>query len=166
MMFDNLLGKDFVHGETDCYSIWRAVYKQELDMELPNFARPNDWWINDLNLYMDNVQKHGFKIIEEEEPVKLFDVFMVAIPDPRKPDAAIANHAAIYIGDGNVIHHQYGKKSRIIQYTGMLKRYTVARVRHKDVDKPEIKEREELNLIDVLPPHKKYLKDVYDEATS
>lgn len=48
------IGRKFVHGSTDCYSLVRDFYKNEFGIELTDYARAEFWWNKGQNLYMDN----------------------------------------------------------------------------------------------------------------
>ena len=110
----HLEGLDFDHGVVDCYSILRTIYKQYANIDLRNYARPNDWWINGKSLYTDNFTKEGFYILDDPKEYNFLDVFLIALPDSRiqSNEPIPPNHCAIYIGDGNIIHHRYGKGTK------------------------------------------------------
>lgn len=155
--YEHLMGKKFIHGTTDCYSLLRDLYKDNLGIELGNYGRQNDWWLNSHNLYADNFSNEGFINLGDDYPlrdVRPFDVFLVALPDPRADGPTPPNHCCIYIGDGEIIHHRFNKLSRKAQYKGMMRDYTTHILRHKDVkwgDKPE----KEVDIRDLLLPHKR-----------
>jgi len=134
--FNYLEGLEFIHGTQDCYSLLRRVYKEFLDIELTDYARPDDWWLTNKSLYVENFKNEGFKLIEDFDvnDVKLFDVFLIALPDNRIREGVVPpNHCAIYIGDGKIIHHRLGKNSQIKPYQGMLKNFTTHIIRHSEV---------------------------------
>ena len=47
------------------------------------------------------------------------------------------NHCAVYVGNGDVIHHPLGKFSEKTPYRGWLRELTTHVIRHKDM--PEFK---------------------------
>lgn len=101
-----LIGRPFVHGVTDCYAIIRDVYKEELGIELPDFPRDWDWWMNDQNLYTDGFSKAGFYEIQQHE-LKKYDVVLSSLGMRN----GVANHGSIYYGDEMVLHHLAAKQS-------------------------------------------------------
>lgn len=114
----DLLGRSFRHGTADCYALVRSWYWQERGVTLPVFPRDDGWWSKGENMLMDGFAKAGFRLIPggntpEEEP-EVGDVVLAAVPvDGRLPWAqAPVNHSAIYVGNGLVLHHLYGRLSR------------------------------------------------------
>lgn len=92
-------GRPFVHGSLDCYTLIRDWYRQEFAIDLPNYARPDNWWVKGQNLYVDNVESSGFVRVRPET-VRYGDVMLFAVMNTPVP-----NHAAIYLGDGQILHH-------------------------------------------------------------
>lgn len=105
-----LVGRKFVHGIHDCYTIIRDWYKQERGVVLPNFNREDEWWNNGGNLYVENFPRAGFKEVPFAPQVG--DVILMNIR------ADVPNHAAVYLGDGIILHHMYGRLSTRDVYGG------------------------------------------------
>ncbi len=94
-----LIGRPFRHGVTDCYAAIRAWAKQERGVELPDFPRNWEWWLDgESDLYRDYFGTAGFYPIEAHE-VRPGDGWLAQIRSP------VPNHAGLYIGDGLVFHH-------------------------------------------------------------
>jgi len=156
--YDHLLGQEFIHGVKDCYAILQKLFKHNLDINLSNYARPDGWWVKEgMDLYKDNYMHEGFGLVELDNlsGIRILDVFLIAIPDLSNLGHSVTNHCAIYVGNGNIIHHRYGKLSQKVPYRGMMKNFTTAIIRHKDV--PDLQSREELalDIMDYILPHKK-----------
>jgi len=102
----HLLGRQFVHGSTDCYGLFRDVYHL-CGIDLPDFDRSNGWWIRGENLYLKNMAANGFYEIQAAE-IQPGDVMIrraFAECDPC--------HAMIWLGDNTILHHeQTGRLSR------------------------------------------------------
>ena len=122
-------GIDFVHGINDCYSLVRNFYRVCFAIDLTNYARPDEWWHQGLDLYSDFIKKEGFSLIDfaNLRNLQYGDIILMAIKT-EKPC-----HAAIYIGDGMILHHFYGRKSSIELYKGLWLNTTVAVYRRPDV---------------------------------
>lgn len=121
-----LVGRQFSHGVLDCYSLIQGYYEQELGIVLPDFARPDEWWLKGLNLYLEGFEKAGF--VRVDEPQKHDGLLMqVASPKP--------NHAAIFLGDGCILHHQMGRLSSRDVYGGWYRKITTHVVRHRSLMK-------------------------------
>ena len=119
-----LVGRQFVHGVVDCYSLIRDYYADELRIELPDFDRPNDWWHRGGNLYAENFEKAGF-IRVKGEPQR-HDVILMQVL------ANVPNHGAIYLGNGIILHHVHGRLSSREIYGGYWLTKTWALLRHKN----------------------------------
>jgi proteasome lid subunit RPN8/RPN11 len=131
-----LVGRDFAHGVLDCYAIVRDWYARERSIELPNFPRRDGWWDAGENLYMDNLEAAGFE--RATGALQVGDVILMHVRNPadankQSPDAipGVANHAAVYIGDGVMLHHLYGRLSSRDVYGGYWQEVTRCVVRRK-----------------------------------
>ena len=135
-----LIGREFCHGTLDCYTLVRDFYKRVLDIDLPDFARDDDWWNDGQDLYMQNFTKAGFYALDEKEPLRFGDVILMQIRSP------VANHAGIFIGNidnlegeklypvqNAFLHHLYGYSSGREIYGGQWAESTVAIIRHKSL---------------------------------
>lgn len=122
-------GIDFEHGTNDCYGMIRNFYQIAFNIELTNYARPDNWWNDDLDLYNRLVRRENFYLVPEQNPRewKYGDLIFMAIKTPNPC------HAGVYLGNGKILHHFYGKKSSIELYKGLWFNTTVSVFRHKDV---------------------------------
>lgn len=98
-----LIGRQFRHGVTDCYSLVRDFYKQVANITLPEFPREWEWWTNGDHLYEEGFPQAGFTPVAKTE-VKPGDVVFFNIHS-RTP-----NHAGVYLGDGLLLHHVASKQ--------------------------------------------------------
>ncbi|ARH11769.1 peptidase P60 [Vibrio phage VaK] len=126
-----LIGRQFVHGIWDCYTMVRDYYKQELGIEIPDYQRADCWWEGEQELYLDNFESAGFTQVCGSAPedlkkfdFKIGDVVLMQIRSKR------VNHAAVYLGDGYMIHHLYGRLSTKEVLGGYWLRSTRAIVRY------------------------------------
>jgi proteasome lid subunit RPN8/RPN11 len=122
-----LIGREFCHAVSDCYSLVRDYYKQALNIDLPDFERRVEWWDKGDNLYLDNFKKAGFVEIDADD-VQKNDIFLMQLMSP------VPNHAAIYLGDGTMVQHCMGRLSSRDVYGGFWKKSTVKVVRYKGID--------------------------------
>ena len=122
------LGREFKHGVVDCYALIKDFYQVAFGISLSNYARPDDWWHSGLNLYADNVLKEGFKLMDMPlRDLQYGDFILMAIK------STVPCHAAIYIGDGKILHHFYGRQSNIELLKGIWHNSITGIYRHKDV---------------------------------
>lgn len=117
--------RHFVLGVSDCWTIIADFYQREYGMTLTNYSVPDQWWNDGKNLYMDNWQKEGFIDIGDAEPVR-GDVIIMQVR------ADVPNHGGVYLGDGKMLHHMFGRKSKIVNYDEYYRTSTKLIVRHKD----------------------------------
>jgi proteasome lid subunit RPN8/RPN11 len=121
----------FYHGVLDCYSLCRDWYKREMGIELPDDERPDEWW-NDpaFNIYVDGFEKNGFRLMGSSDfsDLKRGDGILIehCTGTPGHP-----NHAAVYLGDGKILHHIMGRLSGITPYGGYWKKNATHILRHE-----------------------------------
>jgi proteasome lid subunit RPN8/RPN11 len=101
-----LIGREFVHGVMDCYSLVRAWCWQNMGVKIPEFPRDDDWWHAGGDLYRDGFGKAGFFEIDASE-VRAGDFVLMRLPSTDVP-----HHAGIVEGLGLVCHHLPGRLSR------------------------------------------------------
>jgi proteasome lid subunit RPN8/RPN11 len=115
-----LVGRQFKHGVTDCYSIIRDAYRLGMDgmaaqgifwpfyepIELPEVARDDAWWMQqDQDLYQDLFAKFGFVEINYSE-ARPGDVFLIKVNHEK------LNHGGILVGNNLLIQHFPNRLSR------------------------------------------------------
>jgi len=138
-----LLGRNYIHGVQDCYSLVRDYYSRELDINLPDFERSDAWWEHENHepLYENNFTKAGFIKVQDKNDLQKHDVILCRVGRTHH-----VNHALIWLGDdgalksettpdcvGNalILHHPYGRQSvREIYGKGWADR-TAMVVRHQ-----------------------------------
>lgn len=121
----DLIGRPFVHGVLDCYALVRDYFRKEHNIQLNDYPRTDDWWDRRENLYCKNFEAEGFSVVNNEPRVG--DLFLMQIRSPEP------NHAAVYIGNGQIIHHLWGRLSSRDVYGGYWREVTTHLIRHKDV---------------------------------
>lgn len=160
LRYRHLLGKKFVLGKDDCYEIMRRMFKDNLNIELTPYARPNDFWLeDDVDPYVGNYTQEGFYLVDDPklEDLRPFDTFLIAIPDPRRIDKTVTNHCAIYIGEGQAVHHRMGMLSSLMPYRGVLRNLTTHVIRHRQVPDLRNNTHTTMDVLDRLLPHKREL---------
>lgn len=120
-----LVGRQFAHGILDCYTLVRDFYARELGIQLSQYDREDDWWEKGQDLYsLDRLRAEGFELIEAGP--RRGDMVLMQIRSP------VPNHAGIYLGDGQMLHHLAERLSEVITYGGMWAERTRYIVRHKE----------------------------------
>jgi len=98
------VGRKFQFGIIDCYSLVRDYFKKELNLQLRDYYRCDNFWEKGQSLYEDNFMKEGFVKIPVDE-IRKHDLLFMHLA------ANLPNHAAIYVGDQQVLHHVQGRLS-------------------------------------------------------
>lgn len=99
-----LVGREFIHGVNDCYSVIRDWFRMERGIVLPNFARGMEWWERGEDLYDQNFEAAGFKTIPFEE-ASVGDCVLFRVASP------VTNHAAVITGENEILHHLFHRQS-------------------------------------------------------
>ncbi|WP_293648981.1 C40 family peptidase, partial [uncultured Pantoea sp.] len=85
-----LVGRQWVLGYADCWTLIMDYYRQEHDITLNNWSVDYEWWIEGKeSRYDDNWQAEGFVEVSASD-MREGDMIMMQIQAP------VTNHAAIY----------------------------------------------------------------------
>lgn len=115
----SLLGREYLFGTNDCYSLVRDYYKQKLSIDLPTIPFEDNWWEKGLNYFDDLYESFGFTEVDtpKEHDFIIFNVY-----------SDIPNHCGIYLGEDVFMHHAESRLScRESLFSGWnkhVKRYT------------------------------------------
>ena len=140
--YQHLLGRPFIWQVQDCYALVRDFYRDVFNINLPNFARSDEFWKHGLNLIFDNSRAAGFREISvHPTDYKFGDIAVSAI------DSSFGNHCSIFVENGRIVHHLYNRLSEgPVPFKGLVRNTHVAVYRHEEVEK--------------LPPQKTETQDV------
>ena len=119
-----LLGREWVWGVTDCWSLVRDWYKEEKQIELKDYQRsmtPEEFLKNPL--FEEEATQTGFRELEPNETLQEGDVLLMSILHPT------LNHVAIFLGD-MVLHHLADRLSCREPYSPWLLKCTGKRFRY------------------------------------
>ncbi|MCU6392133.1 C40 family peptidase, partial [Enterobacter quasiroggenkampii] len=86
-------------------------------IEMPDFHRGDDWWRNGQNLYLDNLEATGLYQVPLSA-AQPGDVLLCCF------GSSVPNHAAIYCGDGELLHHIPPLLSKRERCTDKCQRHT------------------------------------------
>jgi proteasome lid subunit RPN8/RPN11 len=115
-----LVGRTFMHGIRDCYSLIRDAYRlgpSELSAQgiadwpiasvtLPDVPRDDAWWEAGQDLYLDGLKPNGFREISRSD-VRPGDGFLMQFGKSKT-----LCHAGLYVGNNLILHHLPGRLSR------------------------------------------------------
>lgn len=122
-----LEGHEYTHGVYDCYRVIRAYYWQNYKILLQDFPRDYDWYKKTPRLYLDEFKNVGFDEITEDQlqPGDAIIIRLIAMHE---------SHAAIYLGNDEIVHHNNDSLSRVENYSRWRPKMTrFLRYRHNNV---------------------------------
>ena len=123
-----LVGRQFSHGVVDCYTLIRDYYDQTLGVVLPDFERPDKWWLAGADLYRQGFAAAGFEHMgDASAPMRLHDVLLMQVGSP------VPNHGAVLAGDGVILQHCHGRLSSRDVYGGYWRKVTTHVLRHRSL---------------------------------
>lgn len=131
-----LIGRVFVHGIWDCYSVIRDWHKTEYGVILPNYPRAHSWWgpkeqgYEGSDIYMEFFQEAGFSRVYREAGPIVGDCFICRLK------STVLNHAGVYIGNNHILHHAANSLSMRTPAERWGSKMDFL-VRHKDMPEPE-----------------------------
>lgn len=109
-----LIGREYQHGETDCYTLIRDAYHL-CNIQLPDYKRKDNWWDEGQNLYIDNMESSGFYEINISN-LQAGDIILYSL------NSKIVNHAVIYIDNNFILHHLPKRQSKRDLFKGYWSR--------------------------------------------
>ncbi len=124
--YENLIGLPFQAGKQDCFTMTINFFKQNFDIDIPNFARPTDWDADKLDLIPKLFPLAGFEKIDNWD-LQPGDVLATAVGSSNP------NHFVIYVGDNKIIHHKYMQLSTEEAFRPAWKMVTCFVIRHPSI---------------------------------
>ena len=119
-----IIGRPWVWGVTDCWSLVRDWYKEEKNIELRDWQRPitpEEFLANPM--FEKCAWRTGFRELRPEEKLEKGDLLFMSI------GAVGLNHVAIFLGD-MILHHLADRLSCKEPYNEWLLKCTGKRLRY------------------------------------
>lgn len=105
-----LLGKPYISGVYDCYTLVQRYYYQNYGIKLYTVPYSPLWWETEPRLYIDNFKDAGFYEVRESE-LEVGDMILIRI------FGDVATHSAVYLGNDQIMHHMGNRLSVIENYS-------------------------------------------------
>lgn len=119
-----LTGRPWSLGSYDCWGLIMAFHKLH-GITLTDFRKPYEWWKTGENLYQENYISEGFVPTGKDPEFGDMIIFQL--------QADVWNHAGIYVGNNQILHHAFGRLSRRDIFSGWYQDHAVLVCRHKDL---------------------------------
>ena len=123
------LGRPWVYGIYDCYSLFRDFYKREFNIQLADYNRGAEfeWASPEWRMFEKNVKDQGF--IEVESAERKGDMLLMQLQSP------FPNHTGVLINPSRNIfyHHLLDRFSEENVYGGYWAKHTNKVLRHKEL---------------------------------
>lgn len=124
--YKNLVGKPFDLGKQDCFKLAIDFYKQNFDINIPNFSRPTNWNADNIDLIGMLHTKAGFEKVDTWD-LRPGDALATAV------GSSSPNHLVIYVGDNLLLHHKAYHLSDVETFRPAWRVVTCYVLRHLDV---------------------------------
>ena len=119
-----LIGRQWVWAVSDCWTLCRDWYQEEWGIQLRDWPRPTTWQeFNAAPMFDGCWHDTGFMTAPADEPPAVGDLLLMSLEHPL-------NHIAVYIGDGQILHHVRGRLSSRDVYGGYYQKNTGRIIRH------------------------------------
>jgi len=158
----DLCGVPYEWGVNDCFTAAQRYYATRHNIIIKDYARPDKFWLNGLDLIMGNFRKEGFELIDIPlHELNIGDGFLIAV------GTTFPTHCAVYVGGGQIFHHFTKQLSTVEAYTGIWRKYTLAMVRHPGVAASHMDEVKTVQMLDLVPPHlREKINDITPPASA
>jgi proteasome lid subunit RPN8/RPN11 len=123
------LGRPYVFGSFDCWSLCVDYYHREYNIKLPLLMhqRIDTWWDKGLDFFDEAINSElGSQFVKIQNNDYLpGDLILFSI------NANVTNHIAIYLGDDIILHHVLNRLSRRDTYGVFWGKFKTHHFRHR-----------------------------------
>jgi cell wall-associated NlpC family hydrolase len=123
-----LIGRQYVFGVFDCWSLVRSYQWQRFGIKMPDIPRDADEFRNGNSIFVDLIGDHRFRVRQvDNETLIPGDIIVMQIGRAKLP-----NHVAVMDTDGAMLHHSSEQLSRRDPFYGRWAKFMIRHVRHMD----------------------------------
>lgn len=112
--YKNYLNKKFDFNDFNCYTLVKDFYKNEFNIDFPNYKINEEWHKKEKNKINNEYDKIFNKILKETTKPKEGDIIIFKFFN-------FSNHLAIYLNEKEFLHVPRNKFSTIENYTEIFK---------------------------------------------
>jgi proteasome lid subunit RPN8/RPN11 len=126
------IGRPFLLGRSDCFTLMKeyALKEEKINIEFPkDLAYPKH--LEDIkDLYENNFKKQGFLKLDKFTKLEKSDGIMMKFASVSDE---FPTHAAVYIGNGLILHQPFNSFSCVNIYDNFFKKHTDYVLRYKEL---------------------------------
>lgn len=141
--YSNLVGLPYIDGLQDCYSCMRRYYSQVWGIELPNFARPNQFW-EDPTMDLYALYKMTGFVSVEDNVFQIGDAVLMPIRTTNN------SHGAVLVEDNELLHHLPNQLSSLAPLRPKWINRVTVHLRHPRVTEAQKSEQTQVHLHEVI----------------
>jgi proteasome lid subunit RPN8/RPN11 len=119
------LGRPFIWGHNDCYTIVREYYRRELNIALGDYDCDESFENSERQDILIGLEKEGFIMSTDFTNIEIGDVLLFQF------SKVYPQHVGIYMGGNRFLHQPLKGQSRIEQIDGIWAQNLKAVLRHK-----------------------------------
>lgn len=150
-VYKDMLDRGYELGTSDCFTVIRDVLERAYGISIPNYARPHNFDIPELDLF-GKIQQEDFwyhlPVIDVKE-MQAGDILSMKVRSVHDN----VNHVGIYLGNQMFLHQLIDSKPREESLSPAWFRRIHVVSRHRDIEHATDK----FNVIDLMPNYKKVL---------
>jgi proteasome lid subunit RPN8/RPN11 len=126
------IGRPFVLGKSDCFTLMKeyAIKEEKVNIQFPkDLVYPRH--LEDIkDLYENNFKNQGFIKLDKNAKLEKSDGIMMMFPSVSDK---FPTHAAVYIGNGLILHQPFNSFSCVNIYDNFFKKHTSYVLRYKEL---------------------------------
>jgi NlpC/P60 family len=108
MKYEHLIGRQYNFRTANCFHIVRDFYKDNFDLDIPNFACPPSWAREGNPMASNLYDKAGFRVVDVSiRELRPADLLLIGLGSPYP------NHLLIMLGPNKVLHHAHQQISTV-----------------------------------------------------
>ena len=120
------IGRPFIFGVNDCYTLVREYYRREFQTGLGDYDADFDYASKEVSNFEINWEKEGFCLKTNYTDIKKGDVLVFKI------NKSFPQHIGVYLGKNEFLHHPLNSQSRIELLDGLWAKSLVGYLRHQN----------------------------------